>query len=271
MHLGVEVGSGDVDAAALAAIVTAHVARVPYETIDISRGRPPGIDPVASVERIVAGRGGYCYHLNGALHALLDFLEVDATPHIAGVQSRAAPGPRLNANHLGITARTPDGREWLVDAGLGEGPREPLELVPGTVEQDGFRYSLAPSTLDPNGWRLEHDPSGSFVGVDIAGARAPQGAFAAMHLELSSEPESPFVRTVTVQRRAGGTLEQLRACTHAIVTATSEQRHEITTCDEWWSLVIDGFGLAYGDVTAAEQAAVWRHARAAHEAWLATG
>src|SRR5512144_246573 len=44
----------------------AHVERIPYETIGIALGRPVGIAPEDSVARIVAGWGGYCYHLNGA-------------------------------------------------------------------------------------------------------------------------------------------------------------------------------------------------------------
>ena len=45
---------------------SAHLERVPYETLDIVLGKPPGIDPLASARRILGGRGGYCYHLNGA-------------------------------------------------------------------------------------------------------------------------------------------------------------------------------------------------------------
>ena len=76
--LGIDVRPGAVDADALRALQSAHVARVPYETVDIVRGRPPGIAPLASVERILAGRGGYCYHLNGALSTLLAWLHVDS-------------------------------------------------------------------------------------------------------------------------------------------------------------------------------------------------
>ena len=49
------------------------------------RGLPPAIDPLASARRILGGRGGYCYHLNGALSALLAWLRVDVTRHLAGV------------------------------------------------------------------------------------------------------------------------------------------------------------------------------------------
>ena len=41
---------------ALFALHRAQLERVAYETIDIVLGRPPGIDPVESIGRIVAGR-----------------------------------------------------------------------------------------------------------------------------------------------------------------------------------------------------------------------
>ena len=51
--LDVEVARGAVDAAALRRLQRAHVHQVPYETVDIVLGRPPGIDPIASARRIV--------------------------------------------------------------------------------------------------------------------------------------------------------------------------------------------------------------------------
>ena len=133
--------------------------RVPYENIDIYRGQPPGIEPVSCVERIVAGRGGYCFHLNGALITLLEWLQVDVTRHVSGVQGGGADAPGPNGNHLGITARLPDGTEWFVDAGLGDGPSDPLPLVFGTYDQHGFTYELRPSSFDPQRLEVRARPS----------------------------------------------------------------------------------------------------------------
>ena len=215
-RLGVDARKGEVDAPMLAALVRAHVRRVPYENIDIYRGRPPGIDPLACVERVLAGRGGYCFHLNGALITLLEWLRVDVTRHVSGVQGRAvevAPGP--NGNHLGITARTPDGSEWLVDAGLGDGPAEPLPLVWGEYEREGFTYGLGPSAFDPEGWRLEHDPLGAFIGADFSRAPATTADFLEMHEKLSTSPTSGFVQVAAVMRRIDGGIEILRGCVHS--------------------------------------------------------
>lgn len=271
-RLGVDARPGEVDSATLAALVRSHVTRVPYENLDIYRGRPPEIEPRACVERVLARRGGYCYHLNGALASLLEWLQVDVTRHVAGVQGRAAacaPGP--NANHLGITARTPDGAEWLVDAGLGDGPPEPLPLAWGSYEHEGFTYEIRQSVFDPDGWRFEHDRRGSFVGVDFSRAAASTADFAAMHAELSTSPDSGFVRIATVQRRTEGGVEILRGAVHSTVTSARIESSEVGSADEWWRIVIDGFGLGYADVPADERLEIWNRVRRTHEHWDAAG
>lgn len=266
--LDVDAARGGVDEATLRRLQAAHVGRVPYETLDIVLGRPPGIDPIDSARRIVGGRGGYCYHLNGAFSALLAWLGVDVTRHVAGVQRRGDDPPGPDGNHLGLTARTVDGRAWLVDVGLGDGPAEPLPLAIGVHEQRGRRYRLARSTHARDGWRFEHDPTGSFEGFDMESSSATIGEFAPMHAHLSTE--SGFARTVTAQRRVGDRIEILRGCVFTEVTAAGISTQEITEPADWWALVIDRFGLAYGDLPRERREALWRRVLSDHETWKAS-
>ena len=180
-----------------------------------------------------------------------------------------APGP--NGNHLGITARLPDGSQWFVDAGLGDGPVDPLPLVFGTYEQSGFTYELRPSSFDPHGWRLEHDPRGAFVGADFAAAPARTEQFLEMHQELSTSPTSGFVRIADVMRRTDGGVEVLRGCMHMTTTSAGTESVEVDSEADWWGIVIDEFGLRYGDLPAEERARIWGMVRSAHEAWDAAG
>ena len=270
--LGVDAQPGEVDVATLAALQRAHLAAVPYENVDIVLGRPPEIAPLQAARRILAGRGGYCFHLNGAFSLLLEWLGVDLVRHRAGVwgQSFARP-PGPVGNHLGLTA-TVDGGRWLLDVGLGDGPTEPLPLAGGTYEQEGFSYRLEPSPLAPGGWRLHHDPNGSWPLVDVAGepASSPED-FAEMHTVLSTSTESGFVRIPAVMRRRAGTLEILRGCVFGTNDGSERRARDVETGEEWWAIVTDHFGLDYGGIEPAARAELWERAHAAHEAWDAAG
>ena len=266
--LGLDLRPGAIDGAALFRLQRAHVERVPYETVDIVLGRPPGIDPLESARRILGRRGGYCYHLNGSFSALLAWLGVDVTRHLAGVHGgRVEEPPGPDGNHLGLIVRTPDGGIWLADVGLGDGPAEPLALAEGEHDQRGYRYRLGPSPFGDGIWRFEHDPGGGFAGFDVATSVATMEDFATMHAFLSTE--SSFATTVTVQRRAGAGLEILRGCMYTERSAEGARTTAVTDPGEWWGLVLDHFGLAYGDLTADERSMLWRRVVHEHEAWRA--
>jgi N-hydroxyarylamine O-acetyltransferase len=262
---------GPPSVAALRLLHAAHVERIPYEAIEIQLGRPTTVDPLDSAERIVARhRGGYCYHLNGAFSALLRALGYRVMWHRAGVQNHRvlAPGS-VWANHLALTAHglpdsaAPDGN-WLVDAGLGDGLHEPLPLRAGEYVQGPFRFRLRPSETDPGGWRLDHDPAGSFAGMDFRPGPATQADFAERHAYLSTSPESGFVRTFVVQRRHAAGVDQLKGC----VLHRAGAARILETADEWFRALADVFDLPLYDVDAAARQRLWARVRAAHEAWL---
>lgn len=64
----------------LRTIHRAHLLAVPFENLDIARGRKIVIDEDAFVRKIVERRrGGFCYELNGAFAALLRSLGFEVT------------------------------------------------------------------------------------------------------------------------------------------------------------------------------------------------
>ncbi|GIF76763.1 arylamine N-acetyltransferase family protein [Asanoa siamensis] len=265
-------------AAALAALHRAHAERIAYTTFDIHLGRTTTVDPQESADRVARlGRGGYCYHLNGALSALLTDLGYDVRWHVGGVQGRGVPEPvGANGNHLVLTVhglptpRCPTG-VWFVDVGLGDGLHEPVPLTPGPFRQGPYGFDLARSTVEPDGWRLTHDPVGAFEGMDFSSKEAGPTDFSAMHTELSTSPTSGFVRTLTAQRRHPAGADILRGLTLTTVTATGVAKREVTNDEEWWGMLTGLFGLGIDDVTQAERTALWDRVRTSHEAWSAAG
>ncbi|MFJ8042244.1 arylamine N-acetyltransferase [Kitasatospora sp. NPDC096147] len=261
--------------AALFALHRAHVERVPYETLDIHLDRPTTIDPADSARRIAAGRGGYCFHLNGAFAALLTSLGYDVRLHVGGVQSGPEDPAGADANHLALTVRC-EGREFLVDVGLGDALHEPLPLREGTYRQAPLTFVLAASAAEPGGWRLANDPQGSFTGMDFReGPATGMADFRAQHQWLSTAPESPFVRVATVLRRDAEVVETLRGCVLVRVTAEGRTVTEYTDPDAWYALLTGPFGLALDGplgLDGADRERLWARVHGAHLAWKeATG
>jgi N-hydroxyarylamine O-acetyltransferase len=267
--------------AALFALHRAHVERVPYENLEIQLGRPTTVDPYESAERIVRRRrGGYCFHLNGAFATLLSALGYRVRWHVGGVQnSPDQPVAGASGNHLALTVHglvspeSPDG-VWFVDAGLGDALHEPLPLRPGVFRQGPFSYALDRSSAVPFGWRFDHDPAGSFAGMDFAPGSAGPEDFATTHVRLSTAAESPFVRTLAVQRRDVSGIDTLRGLVLSRIEGapgggTVRREEELTTAASWYSALADVFGLTLEDVPVDDRRALWDRVRRAHEAWAA--
>jgi arylamine N-acetyltransferase len=255
----------------LFALQRAHLERIPYENIDIQLGRPPGIDPELSARRFAAGRGGYCFHLNGGFAALLEHLGYDVTRHVGAVYEDPAERG-VNGNHLALTVRV-EGAAYLVDAGLGDGPYEPLPLVEGSFAQGEFGYRLEPLRALPGegpGWSYRNLGPTPFPLMNFRSAAAGMADFAAEHERLSTAEDSPFIRTLALLRRDGGSIDLLRGrvLTHIDPLKGPEER-ELTTEGELFDAIASVFGRELDDLTPADRTALWTRVDRAHEAWLA--
>jgi N-hydroxyarylamine O-acetyltransferase len=268
---------GSPSADALRALHRAHVERVAYEALEIQLERSTTVDPYEAADRVLSRhRGGYCYHLNGAFSLLLAALGYDVVWHRGGVQNRSDRDPvgAQRANHLALTVHglpaedCPSG-DWFVDVGLGDALHAPLPLHEGTYAQGPFRYALRRSDVDPGGWRFEHDPAGSFAGMDFARGRATQADFRARHEYLSTSPESGFVRTCSVQRRDADGIDILTGCVLSRLGEPARDPVTLETSSEWFDALREVFDLPLADVDADARAQLWARVRAAHEAWLA--
>jgi arylamine N-acetyltransferase len=245
----------------------AHVERIPYEGVEIHLERPTTIDPAASIARIVAGRGGYCFHLNGAFGTLLAGLGYEVTRHLGDVDPDE-DASELDINHQVLLVRCED-QSWFVDVGLVDAPYEPLPLRTGTVKQGPFTYGLEPWAKHPGGWRFLHDPRGLFTSMVFAPEPVDINAFAAAHQDLSTSPDSGFVRTLSVGRQDESGVELLRGRNFQRIDATGRTSKTVESEGEWFALLADTFGLHLPDVDQPARTRLWARVSAAHERWLA--
>ncbi|GAB4047862.1 arylamine N-acetyltransferase family protein [Catellatospora paridis] len=246
----------------------AHVARVPYTNGEIMLGRPGTVTPDEALRRVTAGLGGYCFHLNAAFSELLRALGFTVTLH-RGYVVAALDEVDAELNHLALQVHDlPDpsnpGGRWLADAGLGDALFDPLPLVDGDYEQGPFAYALTVSPRPEAGWRLRHDPAGSFAACDIVAAPAVLGDFAEAHERLSTSAESPFTRFLTAQRRTAAGMDILRGCTLLGIDAAGRREEHLASRERWREALAELFGLTGDDLDA-----LWPGALAAHEEWTA--
>ncbi|MFD5513347.1 arylamine N-acetyltransferase [Streptomyces sp. NPDC127051] len=251
-------------------LTRAHLARIPFENTEIQLGRPPGIEPELSVRRLAEGRGGYCFHLNGAFAALLQHLGYHVTLHLGGMCA-TPDSQEVSGNHLTLTVRI-DGQAYFVDVGLGDGPPEPLPLREGLYVR-GFRYGLRPlggPDFADTGWTLLNEGS-PFPAMNFRSAPAAMADFAAEHLRLSTAEDSPFLQSFLMLRRSAGAIDRLhgRILVH-IDPEGGQDKRELASPEELFEAMSTVFGRELDDLTPADRDALWVRVQRAHEAWLAS-
>ena len=151
------------DLATLSALHAAHVAAIPFESLDPLLGRPVSLDIAALQEKIVRGRrGGYCFEQNALFKAALEAVGFKVTALAGRVRWMSAPDAPLSPRtHMLLKVELADG-PWLADAGFGGCLLDqPLRFETGIgqqtpagtyrlTEHDGL-FALAAS--QPGGWR----------------------------------------------------------------------------------------------------------------------
>jgi arylamine N-acetyltransferase len=255
----------------LARLHEAFVDQVPYETVQYQLTPGGPLEPEASAQRIIAREaGGYCFQLNGAFSLLLTQLGYRVNMHRGGVQTPNHAGD-VDASHMVLTVSglvEDQDRLWMVDAGLGESLVRPVPLEEGTAYQEPFKLRLRPSEK-VDGWRLDHDPRGSLIGVDFESARVGLEAFAEQHANLSTNPASPFRRVACAFRRRPTSMATLRSVGLTETYADRIDNSIIETQADYFAVLADVFLLPLTHLDAAQHDQLWRRVWSQYEDFLA--
>lgn len=196
-RIGAE-GLKDVSCANLAALQRAHLLSVPYENLDIYSGKAGSLAYECLFEKIVvAGRGGYCFELNGMFGWLLRGLGYEVEEYF---------GRWLKGEPLAVPARrhrilkvTVEGREFIADVGVGQrAPLTPLEFIHDEVQiREGVSYRIVRNSRGES--VVETDADGNWTALYSFDC-APQDPidFTYVHYYCANEPSSFFRHNLLV-------------------------------------------------------------------------
>ncbi|WP_217549695.1 arylamine N-acetyltransferase [Streptomyces sp. GbtcB6] len=186
-----------------------HLRTVPFENLSIHLGEEIVLDGKRLLDKVAgAGRGGFCYELNGAFSVLLTALGFGVTP-LAGRVYGAEGRLGIPYDHLALRVRTADGGEWLADVGFGAHSHYPLAFAERGEQADpGGTFRIAAAGPDAAGVRGE---DGAVAGdLDVLRDGRPQyrlevrprvlGDFTAGAWWHSTSPSSHFTQSLVCSR-----------------------------------------------------------------------
>lgn len=242
---------------ALADLLSAHLARIPFENISKLHGRhDPARRGMPDLERYLDGIerwrfGGTCYANNVHLHELLVHLGYDVA--LCGADMSA---PDVHAVNL----VTMSGRRYLADVGYGAPLREPLPIDgsdPREVVWGPFRYVFHPRGSDgrprlqmhrgdqqTHGYVVNLRPrrAEDFAGV-IADSYRPEATFMnAVLVSRHGEPRPAMLRNLTLIHDDGAATDVTPIPSVGDLPAIIER--EFGMPDRIVAEALDGVGLA---------------------------
>jgi len=182
----------------LTALMRAHMARIPFENLDVLLGRGIRLDlDSVSAKLVDAGRGGYCFEHSTLFRAALEHAGFQPRSHSARVILLT---PRSNAprTHMFLSVVV-DGTTYVLDPGFGgHGPLVPVPLVEFAEVRDA--PDIHRMTRREGEWQLEAWMAGAFAPLWMSTLEPESPVDFAMGNHFTATwPESPFVQRLMLR------------------------------------------------------------------------
>jgi len=240
----------------------AFVSQVPYEDLAVQLGEYRPLELHGLVQRVLTGgRGGYCFEANTVLRALLEALGFRVERHEGIVDSRDARSRGELTNHMALVAHVPGGRPFIAEAGLGEGPLDPLPLAEGAVSSGSFEYTIE---RHDGGWWVAGHPTVSLPGFWFSDSVASLSDFEPHHHRLSNSPDSSYVKTLVVQRPFDDHIRTLRARTLFYDGPAIRERRVLSDMRAFAHTLEADFGIDPSALGEQRLGRLWRQAEEQH-------
>lgn len=229
------------DAAALRDLHLRHQRQVPFENLSIHRGEDIVLEETALVRKILGGRGGFCYELNGAFAGLLRALGYQVTllaGRVTGEDGRLGPP----YDHLALRVADADGSLWLADVGFGRHAYHPLDLTAGGEQSDpGGRFLIRGATGGRGDLEVLRDGAVQYV---LEARPRDLADFEATCWWQRTSPHSHFRRSLVCSRLTRDGRVTLSGRTLVTTGAAGRTERELTGPAQVLAAYREHFGIA---------------------------
>ncbi|MEP0945037.1 MAG: arylamine N-acetyltransferase [Rhizobiaceae bacterium] len=232
-------GVADAGRETLDALMAAHVNTVTFENLNQQLGQPVTMDLADIYQKIVAQqRGGWCFELNSLFGWALTELGFDVD-YLAGQVGRSEFAPEFLANHMLLRVKLD--QPMLVDVGYGCGLTRSIPLSPNEQKQSPYVVSI--TQLNDGYNRYCEFVRGEPGTYDFTLEPVDRAYFEAASHRLQTDPESPFLRTLTAQLRHHDKHMVLRGLVLRTVAHSGSEEVLLTSKGELVRCLLDVFGL----------------------------
>jgi N-hydroxyarylamine O-acetyltransferase len=182
----------------LAALLDAHMSRIPFENLDVLLGRPVNLEMGRLEDKLVrAGRGGYCFEHATLFAAVLEAFGFQPARHSARV---VLYEPRTASSRLHMFLTVPLGEDrFVVDPGFGLlAPRLPIPLIDGAdPRRDPDTHRMI---RDGDYWMLRTRRGDQIVDAWASTLECDNPAdFKVANHYTATHPDSPFVNRIMMR------------------------------------------------------------------------
>ncbi|WP_051927398.1 arylamine N-acetyltransferase family protein [Ruegeria halocynthiae] len=244
------------DRATLDALIKAQLRMVAFENLDQQMGVPVSNSLISTYDKVVLRRrGGWCFELNTLFQWALRKIGFEVSA-LAGFVGQDKPTKNQKPDHMLLKVDC-DG-PLLVDVGFGGGMSASVPLLPGAILQQPYRIAL---TNERGGFiRYSERLSDTETGFWFTLENVEASVFEPASRNLQTDPNSPFLRTLTAQRRYPGKHVILRGLVKKTIDAESIHEEILSSSQALVDCLKGDF-----DLTVPEIAACWTKLKQRHQ------
>ena len=231
----------------LTGLTRAHIARIPFENLDVLLGRGVSLDLDRICSKMVAeGRGGYCFEQGTLFQVVLDHIGFRTTAHAARVLT-LVPRQQAARTHMFLTVDL-DGGPFVVDPGFGgHGALVPVPLRDGADARDGAdRHQMIRRDGE---WVLQAEINGTMMPLwtSTIEPQFPIDFELANHW-VSTAAASPFVNRLMLRALTPGGRTSVMNRDVTVVSAGKSEKYQLADRAALRTLLEEHFGFNLPDV-----------------------